>query len=350
MNWPPQDTDLIGDPAMPDDTPRTFEPLASPSEVDVGQSLRVHLSPEDKAKLQQALIGPHMMKTSEALKSSSSSQALDATHSTFSSSTSTRVSNQQHQERTARTEAADVSTTATAPHTTAPAATTTPETTAPTVVDKNTDRIKALVQRFLRAPATGSYDKVGISLNTGSATTSVTTSSRSTSRLKAGDGKAAAAAAAANRSLVSSKEEAAPPSRIRSALQKVTARKGSSTAASSTPIARTASMGSSLSLPIFQSVDKLQGNALDVGVSASAIHCATLDPSSSSSSSSSEVVSDLDIVLKKYVLPADVTGAVIAAVAAKQLPSKPASLDALLARLLMPSSGLKPELVHTGMS
>ena len=61
-----------------------------------------------------------------------------------------------------------------------------------------------------------------------------------------------------------------------------------------------------------------------------------------------EVVGDLASVLSRYNLPADVSSAVASAVAAKQLPSKPASLDALLRRLLLPGSGLKPELVHAG--
>ena len=56
----------------------------------------------------------------------------------------------------------------------------------------------------------------------------------------------------------------------------------------------------------------------------------------------------LDAVLAKYDLPDEVATAVADAVVAKQLPSKPSSLDNLLARLLLPGSGLKPELVHAG--
>lgn len=56
----------------------------------------------------------------------------------------------------------------------------------------------------------------------------------------------------------------------------------------------------------------------------------------------------LDAVLAKYELPDEVATAVADAVAAKQLPSKPSSLDNLLARLLLPGAGLKPELVHAG--
>ena len=58
--------------------------------------------------------------------------------------------------------------------------------------------------------------------------------------------------------------------------------------------------------------------------------------------------SDIKSVLEKYNLPPDVSVAVLSAVAAKQLPNKPASLDSLLSRLLLPESGLKRDVVHAG--
>lgn len=54
----------------------------------------------------------------------------------------------------------------------------------------------------------------------------------------------------------------------------------------------------------------------------------------------------VDDVLAKYDLPEDVSAAVTSAVLAKQLPSYPGSLDTLLARLVKPCSGIKPELIH----
>jgi hypothetical protein len=67
-----------------------------------------------------------------------------------------------------------------------------------------------------------------------------------------------------------------------------------------------------------------------------------LEPACSPSLSSSSIQQ----VLIKYNLPEDVASAVASAVAAKQLPSNPISLDTLLARLFSPSSKIRPELLH----
>ncbi|GAX81849.1 hypothetical protein CEUSTIGMA_g9277.t1 [Chlamydomonas eustigma] len=366
-NWPPLSTDSDSPDSsatVPEDIPQTREQAAgvgsgqslrvhlSPEEraagVGSGQSLRVHLSPEERAMLQQALSGS-VMDTFDVEEVTPSHKALEVAAESVNRKSSSSLTTAPTPKAVSRKlEAAahcsvstTVSVTVPASQTAVPASQTAVPVTQTAVpvtqiavpaADKNSDRIKALVHRFLKVPVDDTSVKAGTSTTSTTPTSTTSTVNSSTLRLKAGEGKAAAA----KRSLAPQQDAAAPASRIRSALNKVTARKGSSaTASSSISLVRT-----------FLGSTSVSCDDSDVSASHDVRRVASSVRNSSSSLSTSEVASDVGAVLRKYVLPEDVADAVAAAVIAKQLPSKPASLDALLARLLMPSSGLKPELVH----
>ncbi len=216
--------------------------------------------------------------------------------------------------------------------------------------DQNADRIKSLVQRFLKTPKTAAARPADAPLSSSAALPLQATEEAALS---------SSAAEATVPKALTSRARAMPdpideqPEDLDREAPASSSRQGSGfgPTSSTEPSAETVSKKRtrrrlSPSSPLEEEPLESSRAARSGSRAASGVRGTKGASSSGKGAQQQQREDSVEDVLARYGLPAEVSAAVAAAVAAKQLPSRPSSLDALLSRLLLPGSGLKPELVH----